>query len=166
MLSVASALDLNEISRAVLNDHTELYLARPEASSVPPEIFKNPIYFKIPDDFPYRLIGERLKIQLQNRGFVISTKALQNNAPTIELFVRQVREPDMDLFHYNLIRQEFQHNNESTSFEQWDQLQSSGQLVPLMLYASRIAARKNLAGLRRGPDGMLDFSNAWILPAR
>ena len=165
MLSVTSALDLSEVSRAVLNGHTELYPVEPQTSGLPREILKTPIYLKIPDDSPYRLIGERLRIQLQNRGFLISTKALQSSARTIELRVRQVREPDVDLFRYNLLREEFHTNGESTSFEAWDQLQSSGQLVPLMSYESRIAARKNLAGLRRGSDGMPDFSNAWILPA-
>jgi hypothetical protein len=165
MSPVTSALDLNEISRAVLNDHAQLYLEAQTIPDSPAEIPKDPIYLKIPEDLPYRLVGERLRIQLQNRGFVISTKPLPRSAPMLELLVRQVREPDTDLFRYRLLRDEFLSTGDAAWFEEWDQLHASSRLVPLMLYGSRIAVRKNLAGLRRGVDGMPDFSNAWILPA-
>jgi hypothetical protein len=165
MLNVTAAIDLREISRAVLNDHAVSYIEpannKPNLAA---EVPNHPIYLKIPNDFPYRLIGERLRIQLQNRGFVISTKGLPKSYPAIELRVRQVREPDMELFRYNLLRQEFQPTVSSASFEEWDELQASGRLVSLMLYQSRIAVRKNLSGIRRRPDGLPDFSNAWMIP--
>ena len=162
MLTLTSILDLREITRAVLNDHAELFLADKENGSR--EVWKTPFYFGIPEQAPFRLIGDRLKIQLQNHGFQISPKPLPKNAPSLELAVQEVRESDLDVFRYRLLKETLQIYSETSWDEEWDDLEASGKIVPLLLYESRIAVRNNVMDVRSGAGGMPDFSNAWILP--
>jgi hypothetical protein len=159
---LTSVLDISEAARTVLNDHAEIFLT---AKAVRAANWKTPVYFKIPEEIPFRLVGERLKIQLENAGFVISTKALPKNSPTLELAVWIMNESDTDVFRYRLLREEWNLSTDTTSFEEWDELEASGKIVPLLLYQSRVAVRKNLLDVRSGTGGMPDFSNAWILPA-
>lgn len=161
VLSLTRALDLVEISRAVLNEHVEIFLSQKADTAV----WKTPIYLKIPEETPFRLVGDRLRIQLENAGFVISTKALPKNAPALELSVSSLNEPDLDVSRYRLLREDLRISSRTSSFEVWDDLESSGKIVPLLRYESRIAVRKNIIGVRKGPGGFPEFSEAWILPA-
>ncbi|MCI0414133.1 hypothetical protein L0222_15210 [bacterium] len=163
MLSLTSALDLPEIARAVLNEHAEIFPTQKAGSTA--DVWKSPVYLKVPEETPFRLVGERLRIQLENAGFVISTRALPKNAPLLELAVREINEPDLDLFRYRLLRNDLQVSGESSWFEEWDDLEASGKIVPLLLYESRMAIRKNIVDVRTGMGGFPDFSEAWILPA-
>ena len=161
VLSLTKALDLAEISRAVLNEHAEIFLSQKADTAV----WKSPIYLKIPEETPFRLVGDRLRIQLENAGFVISMRALPKNAPSLELVVSPNIEPDFDVFRYRLLRHDLQVSSRTNSFEQWDNLEASGKIVPLLRYESRIAVRKNILGVRPGLGGFPDFSDAWILPS-
>jgi hypothetical protein len=161
--TITSFIHANEISAAVLNEHTELFL--PVKDAPHGTVWKTPVYFKIPQETPFRYIGERLKIQLENAGFLISMKALPQNAPTLELAVEPVQENDPDLFRYRLLREKLASNGETSWFEEWDDLESAGTIVPLMLYETQIALRKNIVDVNAGSGGMPDFSNAWILPS-
>ncbi len=163
MLSLTAVLDLSEISRAVLNDHAEFFLDEKKGGAN--DAWKTPLYLKVPAEAPFRLIGDRLRFQLENRGFIISTKALPKNAPMLELAVKEIKEADLDLFRYRLLREDLDVSSDTSWFEEWDELEASGKIVPLMLYESRIAVRKNLIDVRAGAGGVPDFSNAWILPA-
>jgi hypothetical protein len=153
--TITSFIHSNEISAAVLNEHTELFLPAKDASHG--TVWKTPLYFKIPQETPFRYIGERLKIQLENAGFIISVKGLPQNAP--------IQENDPDLFRYRLMREKLGSNGETSWFEEWDDLESAGKIVPLMLYETQIALRKNILDVNPGSGGMPDFSNAWILPS-
>ena len=162
-LSLTTALDLTEISRAVLNEHAEIFLS--QKADTNSAAWKSPIYLKIPEETPFRLVGDRLRIQLENAGFVISTKALPKNAPTLELAMNAINEPDLDLFRYKLLRKDLQITGQASWFEVWDDLEAAGKIVPLLRYESRMAVRKNIVGVRNGPGGLPDFSEAWIPPA-
>lgn len=159
--SVSYALDLHEISRAALNEHAQIYL---EKKRMPGQTWKGPVYLKIPEELPFRLLGDRIRVQLENAGFTLSAKAPSKSEPVLEISVSSVREADPDLFRYRLLREEFQIPSQLSWFEVWDELEASGRIVPLLLYESRIAVRKNLIDVRSGSGGIPDFSNAWILP--
>ncbi len=166
MLPLTSALDLTEISRAVLNEHAEILLKQKAISTT--NVWKSPVYLKIPEETPFRLVGDRIRIQLENAGFVFSpasTKALPQGAPMLELVVAAINEPDLDLFRYRLFHKDTQGSAGTSWFEEWDDLEASGKIVPLMLYESRMAIRKNMIDVRVGMEGMPDFSEAWILQA-
>jgi hypothetical protein len=162
VFSVVTALDLTEISRAVLNEHAEIFLS--QKGDTNSAVWKSPIYLKIPEETPFRLVGNRLRIQLENAGFVISTNALPKNAPTLELAMKAINEPDLDLFRYKLLRNDLQITDQASWFEVWDELEAAAKIVPLLRYESRVGVRKNIVGVRKGPGGLPDFSEAWILP--
>jgi hypothetical protein len=162
VLNLTSGLDLREISRTVLNDHAQIYL--PQQEGVARKTWMTPVYLKVPEEAPFELLGNRLRIQLEKAGFVISTKALPKNAPSIEIAAQPVREADLDFFRYRLMREQFQIYSDASWFEEWDEMEASGKIVPLMLYESRLAVRKNLIDVHAGPGGLPDFSDAWILP--
>jgi hypothetical protein len=163
MMHLTSVLDLREISRAVLNEHVEIFLPEKESDTAP--LLQTPFHWKISEVDPFRLAGERIRIQLQNHGFIISSAPPQENSPLVELIVREMHEPDLDLLRYKILRENFETAAERSWFEEWDQLESAGAIVPLMIYESRVAVRKSLIDVRRGSGGILDFSNAWFLPA-
>jgi hypothetical protein len=160
--TITSYIHVNELSAAVLNDHAESFI--PVKDAPHGTAWKTPIYFKIPPETPFRYIGERLKIQLENAGFVISLKALPQIAASLELGVEPVQQNDSDLFRYRLLREKLASNGETSWFEEWDDLESAGSIVPLLLYEMKIALRKNIVDVNSG-GGMPDFSNAWILPS-
>ena len=161
--TLTSYIHSNELSAAVLNDHAELFLPAKDAPRG--SAWKTPIALKIPQETPFRYVGERLRIQLENAGFVIASKALPQNAPALELAVEPLQEEDMDLFRYHLMREKLSPGGDTSWFEEWDELESAGAIVPLMLYQTRIAVRKNIVDVHSGPGGIPDFSNAWILPS-
>ena len=162
VLSLLSVLDAREIARVLLNGHAQIFL--PEKESGTAQIFKTPIDLKVPEEPPFRLIGDRIRVQLQNAGFGINTKAATKTDPLLEVAVAAVREQDLDLFRFRLLREDLQIYSDAAWFEEWDELESSGKIVPVLLYESRIAVRKNLIDVDSGPGGLPDFSNAWILP--
>jgi len=163
MTSLTSHIQARELSSAVFNDHAELYL--PEKNLPQAAVWTTPIYMKIPEGTPFRFIGDRLKVQLENAGFVISSGILPQNSPTLELSVEQLNENDLDLFRYRLLKEKTPVAAETSWFEAWDGLEAEGKIVPLMLYETRVAVRKHFVDVRSGAGGMPDFSNAWIRPA-
>jgi GxxExxY protein len=81
----------------------------------------------------------------------------------VELKVASIEQSDLDLFRYQLLRSKFSGNLAGSWYEAWDELESSGKLVPLLIYTGRIAVRNDIVNLRVRPDGFPDFANCWIL---
>jgi MarR-like DNA-binding transcriptional regulator SgrR of sgrS sRNA len=109
------------------------------------------------------LIGERLLLQLKEAGVSAEKRSLPGNAPVIELEFAQIQENDFDVFRYHLLKTQLKTRSTQSWFDEWDQLESSGKLVPLLIYKSRIAIRKNIQGIQIQPAGFPDFANCWIL---
>ncbi|MCI0447400.1 hypothetical protein L0152_29840, partial [bacterium] len=155
--SLASAIHIEEIARAVLNDHAEILLS--EQNSQPHLNGQHIIEIKIPEEDPYHLMAERFLLDWQEAGFVQG-----KSKERIEIAAQEMLESDQDLFRYWLLRQHFHINSSKPWFEVWDELEASGQIIPLLVHQTRIAARKNIVNLNVRSGGLLDFANAWMVP--
>jgi hypothetical protein len=155
--SLTSALHIEEIARAVLNDHAEILLS--EQNLQPHLNGQHIIEIKIPEEDPYHLMAERLLLDWQEAGFVQG-----KSEERIEIAAQEMLESDQDLFRYWLLRQHFHINSSKPWFEVWDELEASGQIIPLLIHQTRIAARKNIVNLNVRSGGLLDFANAWMVP--
>jgi hypothetical protein len=98
---LTSGNSIAEIAKVVLNDHAEILLTQSSTLTTPAS--KTNVEFKIAQDDPYRLIGERLILEWQELGFTQSNGA----ASQVEMKVQEVTEPDQDLFRYNILRKQF-----------------------------------------------------------
>jgi hypothetical protein len=154
---LTSAMHIEEIAKAVLNSHVELLMAEQETQE--PQNKQHIVELKIPDDDPYHLIAERILLDWQEAGFVRGKSEAR-----IEIAAQEMLEPDQDLFRYWLLRNRFHINTAKPWFEVWDEMEASGQIIPLLIHQTRIAARKTVVNLQVRPGGILDFANAWILP--
>lgn len=162
--TIRSAIDAKELARSVLNDHAEI-LIQP-AVAVPARTgWRTSLRLQFPDENPFRLIGERLKVQLEDAGLQVNVEAVLPGLPLLQLIAKPVRQRNQDLLFYQILREDFQVNKETTWFEEWDELEAAGRLMPLLLYQSRIAVKKNIMGVEIRPDGTPDFSNCWVYEA-
>jgi hypothetical protein len=155
--SLTSALHIEEIARAVLNDHAEILLS--EQNLQPHLNGQHIIEIKIPEEDPYHLMAERFLLDWQEAGFVQG-----KSEERIEIAAQEMLESDQDLFRYWLLRQHFHINSSKPWFEVWDELEASGQIIPLLIHQTRIAARKNIVNLNVRSGGLLDFANSWMVP--
>ncbi|MCI0612765.1 hypothetical protein L0244_07230 [bacterium] len=155
--NLTSAIHIEEIARAVLNDHAEILLS--EQNSQPHLNGQHIIEIKIPEEDPYHLMAERFLLDWQEAGFVQG-----KSEERIEIAAQEMLESDQDLFRYWLLRQHFHINSSKPWFEVWDELEASGQIIPLLVHQTRIAARKNIVNLNVRSGGLLDFANAWMVP--
>jgi hypothetical protein len=157
--AIQKAVRAAELSRSALNDHAEILLPADEReSAVVPDVA---LAVGIPEDAPFRLMGERLLIQLKEAGFKV-VPLNQETSASIRLIAVQVREADMDLFYYRLLKEQLHVQSEDSWFEEWDRRLAVGEIIPLFLYHSRIAVRKNLKP-SSFVSGRPDFSNFWFL---
>jgi hypothetical protein len=136
-----------------LNDHADVLLA--QQTSLSTFNSQKSIAFKVPEEDPYRLLGERLVLEWQELGFTPSNTANSK----IEVVAQEITDGDEDLFRYNLLRTKFQLNGSKPWFEIWDEMEAAGKILPLLIHKTQIAARKNVVNLH----GSLDFANTWII---
>jgi hypothetical protein len=151
---LTSGSRVQDIAKVVLNDHAEVLIGQQTSQ----DTLNSPrsIEFKVPEEDPYRLLGERLVLEWQELGFTPSSTANSK----IEIVSQEMTEGDEDLFRYNLLRTKFQMNGSKPWFEIWDEMEASGKILPLLIHKTQIAARKNVVNLH----GALDFANTWIIP--
>ena len=150
--SLTSAIHIEEIAKAVLNDHAEILLS--EQSSQPHLSGQHIMEIKIPEEDPYHLMAERFLLDWQEAGFVQG-----KSEGRIEIAAQEMLESDQDLFRYWLLRNHFHINSPKPWFEVWDEMEASGQIIPLLIHQTRIAARKNIVNLN-----MRDLAVCWISP--
>lgn len=161
--ALVSALNIPEMTKAVLNDHAEMLLPAPENPDAS-TLSGMTIQIKIPDDEPFHLLGERMMVQWNRAGITTTTKPGALESPAVELLALQMNTGDLDAFRYLLLREDKnRQSKDSAWFDDWDQLEADGKIIPLLLYTSRIAARKNIQNLAILPNGSPDFANCWIL---
>ena len=159
-LSLVSRLNLEEAAGGVLNHHLETLLSAGGEQNVSPPAN---ISFVYPSEYPFRIVGERFLLQWKEAGISVTNKSTAGNSVVVELKVASIEQSDLDLFRYQLLRSKFSGNLTGSWYEAWDELESSGKLVPLLIYTSRIAARNDIVNLRVRPDGFPDFASCWIL---
>lgn len=159
-LSLVSRLNLEEAAGAVLNHHLETLLS---AGGEQNDLLPTNISFLYPSEYPFRIVGDRLLLQWKEAGIAVGNKSTSGNGAVVELKVASIEQPDLDLFRYQLLKSKFSGNMNGPWYEAWDELESSGKLVPLLIYTSRIAVRNEIVDLRVRPDGFPDFANCWIL---
>jgi hypothetical protein len=155
-------IHLKEAAAAVLNDHLEILLGSIQGTEADVSAQKHVSFF-YPSEYPYRIIGERLSLQFKEAGIPVDSKHVPGNTPTIELEYIPIQDSDFDAFRYHLLLNEFKTRSTQPWYEEWDQLESSGAIVPLLIHTSRIAIRKNIQDIRTRQDGFPDFANCWIL---
>jgi hypothetical protein len=161
--ALASTLNLSEMTKAALNDHAENLLpatADPDASTLAGVT----VHVTIPGDEPFQLLGERMIVQWNRAGIATSTESPTDESPGVELIVKQINEADFDAFRYLLMRMDRSGHGGGAGawFEEWDEQEADGTLIPLLIYTARIAARKNIQNLKILPDGSPDFGDCWI----
>jgi len=158
---IVSVINVQELSLAVLNGHAEVLLSGSKSiDSLTPS--RTPIFFHIPQQEPYRLIAERIKFDMQDAGFTFTGTVPAGQAPLIEFSVHPVNEQDYDLFRYRLMREVWKTESLTSWYEKWDQMESAGIIVPLMVHQTYIAARKSIIGLKPKENGLPDFANCWM----
>jgi hypothetical protein len=152
-----SAIHIQEIVHAVLNDHADILLS--EQNSQTALSGQHIVEFKTPDEDPYHLMAERFLLDWQEAGFTQGKSEAR-----IEIAAQEVSELNQDLFRYWLLRNRFRINGSRPWFEVWDEMEASGKIIPLLIHQTRIAARKNVVNLQVRSGGVLDFANAWMVP--
>lgn len=157
IFEIISAINITELARTALNEHAEVILP---VSNAEPSGDRFSFRFDFPAENPYRLMGERLELQLKDAGFTIANTAFDRN---LTLAYAPFVHRNDDLFRYHLLIAESQ-TDSRLWFERWNELQQSGRLVPLMIHVSRIAFRKNIQDLFTRPNGLPDLANCWLLP--
>ncbi len=160
MLRVTDSIDLKGAAGAVLNDHLEIIFSS-AGDAIPKVSLPASISFSYPSEFPYRLIGERLLLQMKEAGISVDKRS-PGNGGAIELEYVPVQEMDQDVFRYHLLRNQFKIRSSRPWYEDWDQLEASGTIVPLLIHTSRIATREIIQEFRMKPDGFPDFANCWM----
>lgn len=158
-LFLVSRLNPEEAAGGVLNHHLETLLSAGGEQNVSQS---SNISFLYPSEYPFRIVGERFLLQWKEAGISVATSTSGNGA-VVELKVASIEQADIDLFRYQLLKNKFSGNLAGLWYEAWDELESSGKLVPLLIYKSRIAVRNDIVNLRVRPDGFPDFANCWIL---
>ena len=155
-----AAIGLKEIARAVLNDHAEILLRQPQTDSK--SSTKLPaIYFSYPQENPYRLLAERLRVQWENKGIQFLSQAA-SHTPQITLAVAPIQEQSQDAFRYHLLGNHLASHSNEAWFDQWEKLESSGTVIPFLIHHSYIAARKNIQDLHTDSEGIPDFADCWL----
>ncbi len=157
--SLTSGIHIGEIARAVLNDHAEILLA--QQNSQASHVAEKSVEFKIPEEDPYHLMGERFMLDWQEAGFVQAKISVKSR---VEIVAQEILEPDQDLFRYWLLRERFRPTGNKPWYEVWDEMEASGQIIPLLIHVTRIAARKNVVNLHVGPGSLLDLASTWMVP--
>jgi len=150
-----NAINLKELSRAVLNDHVEILMASSSNNGQQQKI--QAVFQNVPDG-PYRLLGDRLKLQLEESGFEFSEKSAQRS---IRLLAQPVH-GNFDLTAYQIIRSNFPDQTNGVWKDSWDRLRSSGKLLPLLIHTTRVAVRTKIIDLKTRADGRLNFADCWI----
>jgi hypothetical protein len=154
-----SGIHIQQIAHAVLNDHAEILMSEQNSQTAASRQYA--VEFKTPEEDPYHLMAERFLLDWQEAGFVQGKSEAR-----IEIAAQEMLESDQDLFRYWLLRNRFHINGSKPWFEVWDEMEASGQIVPLLIHQTRIAARKTVVNLQERSGGMLDFANAWMVPAQ
>lgn len=152
-----SRIHIQEIVHAVLNDHAEILLSEQNSQTILSG--QHLIAFTTPEEEPYHLMAERFLLDWQEAGFVQGKSEAR-----IEIAAQEMLESDQDLFRYWLLRNRFHVNGAKPWFEVWDEMEASGQIIPLLIHQTQIAARKTVVNLQVRPGGILDFANAWMVP--
>ena len=74
-----------------------------------------------------------------------------------------IRAGDEDLTKYLVLRDSLPIKNPSAPwFETWDEYESSGMLLPLLIHTSNIAFRKGIQNVHPGATGYPDLSDVWL----
>ena len=153
---IIAAINLTELARTAFNEHAEMIIP---VSNTEPSGKRFALRFDFPAENPYRLMGERLELQLKDAGFTIAKTARDRS---LTLAFTPFVQPNEDMFRYHLLKAESQADSRPW-LERWDDLQRSGRLIPLMVHISQIAYRKNIQELITRPSGMPDLANCWLL---
>lgn len=157
---IVQNIDVEELAETVLNDHAEGLLTR--SPGIPLIKLSSPVSFSMPLESPYRLLMERMIIQLQDAGLQVQPSSTQQNR-SIELVVHPLSGGDFDVSRYLLLRNAWRSSKNKEWFEEWDELEATGKIVPLMIHQTSIAARKQIQNLQPRASGMPEFSNCWLL---
>lgn len=158
--SIASAVSVSDIGRAVLNGHIEPLL-NSEVSTNP----RAAVHFRFtyPREAPYSLIGERIELQLREAGFDVNPSTNSAKLADVSLEVFPVSEPTDETTRYLLLQKYFPNENRNLAwFEVWDEYEASGRILPLFVHRTMLAVRKGVHDISAGADGFPDFSNAWL----
>jgi hypothetical protein len=160
--SLLNAIDPKEIARAVLNDHAEILLKQPQSSTTAVSVKLPPIHFSYPDENPYRLLAERLRVQWENKGITFTAQSSQHSAE-ITLAATPMEEENDDAFRYRLLARYMASRTSEPWFDLWERWENSGTIVPLLIHHNYIATRKNIQGLHTDGRGVSDFGDCWLL---
>jgi hypothetical protein len=155
---VLQNIDVQELIRTVLNGHAEASLTRSPDSSAAQMNLR--VSFTIPVDDPYRLLVQRMIVQLQDARITVDPQIKESRS--IEFVVAPMTESDIDISRYLLLRNDLKISTPGEWFDEWDELEASGKIVPLMIYQSWNAARRQIQDLRVRENGMTEFSNCWL----
>ncbi|HSP07283.1 MAG TPA: hypothetical protein VLR94_08905 [Acidobacteriota bacterium] len=158
--AVASAIHIADLSNAVLNGHAEPLLNSTSALAPRPGARVRVVY---PDEPPYRLIGERIVVELHDAGFEVSSTATS----VLQLMVLPLRTANDDIMRYLALRNFVEPAPGEGAlarpwYELWDQEEASGRILPLLLHTSTLAVRQGIHNFHTGPAGVPDFSNVWL----
>jgi hypothetical protein len=157
---IVQNLDVKELALTVLNDHAEVLITQNSGSSLIK--LTSPVSFVMPAETPYRLLIERMIVQLQDTGLQVQSSPAQQNR-SIQLHVLPMTVSDFDVSRYLLLRNDWQISKDRDWFEEWDDLEATGKIVPLMIHRTTIAARKRIQSLQPRPTGLPEFANCWLL---
>lgn len=161
--AIASSIRVSDLARAVLNGHAEPLLNSAPAMTPKPGTRFRLVY---PQDAPYRLIGERMELELKEAGFEINPTADSAALPVLKMEVFQLPAGNDELARYRLLRNYFPDGAASDApwFDTWDEYEASGKILPLFIHATTVAVRKGVQNLRFDSEGIPDFSSAWLEP--
>ncbi len=99
--NLTSVINAQEISQSALNGHAEIFLPAKEPI-VPGSRF--PVVVVIPSESPFRLVGERVRVQLATAGFTLNSTSMPAGAPVMKLIAEPVKDENMDLVRYQTLK--------------------------------------------------------------
>src|SRR5262249_48337652 len=125
--ALMSAIQVQEIVSAVLNDHAEVPANLTASQSATP-LTGMKIHLTAPSEQPYGLIGDRIEVQWKQAGIQVDRDVPIHGAPQAELNFKPIDQASEDLFRYLFLRNELKISDDRPWFDVWDELLNSGKL--------------------------------------
>lgn len=161
--AIASTIRVWDLGRAVLNGHIEPLLNAGPATGARPG---TRVHFVYPQDPPYRLVGERIELDLREAGFDVNPPPGDvGKTGNLNLEAFPLPPGDDDIARYLLLKKYYPAESRNLPwFEIWDEYEAEGKILPLFTHTTMLAVRKGVQDFASGPDGIPNFSGAWIEP--